>query len=97
MEIKIVTKDVSKLLNQLGKVPTHVHNDAYNYLKKQTPIRSGNARSKTKKESNLRIGSRYAYAGRLDDGWSRQAPEGFTEPTMDYIETLIDKEIRKID
>lgn len=97
MDIKVKTKDVTKLFQQLGKVPGHVHSDAYFFLKRKTPKRSGNARNKTRKESNLRIGSRYPYAEKLDEGWSKQAPNGFTDPTIDEMIKLVDKEIRKID
>lgn len=97
MEIKVNTKDVTKMFKQLGGVPDDVHNDAFKFLRQETPKRSGNARRKTKKESGLRIGSRYPYAQRLDDGWSRQAPNGFTDPTIDKMAQLVDKEIRKID
>ena len=97
MEIKVNTKDITKLFKQLGGVPDSVHEDAFHFLRKETPIRSGNARRKTKKESGLRIGSRYPYAQKLDEGSSRQAPKGFTDPTIDRMEQLVDKEIRKID
>jgi hypothetical protein len=97
MDIKVKTKDITKLFSQLGKMPKGVHSDAFTFLRQATPIRSGNARRKTKKESRLRIGSRYGYAGKLDDGFSRQAPDGFTEPTIDKMEQLVDREIRKID
>lgn len=97
MATRIKTADVTLLFKQLGKVPTKVHDKAYYYLKKETPIRSGNARSKTRKESGLRIGSRYPYAEKLDEGWSKQAPNGFTDPTIDEMIKLVDKEIRKID
>ena len=86
-----------KLFKQLGVLPDKVHSDAYFFLKKKTPVRSGNARSKTRKESNLRIGSRYPYAERLDTGWSKQAPKGFTDPTIEEMEKIVTKEVRKID
>ena len=97
MAVRIKTADVNLLFKQLGKVPTNVHNKAYDFLKRKTPIRSGNARSKTRKESGLRIGSRYPYAERLDEGWSKQAPRGFTDPTITEMGNLVEKEIRKID
>ena len=97
MEIRVNTKDVTKLFRQLSGLPSDIHRDAYTFLKNKTPIRSGNARRKTKKESGLRIGSRYEYASKLDEGFSRQAPDGFTDPTIDKMKQLVDKEIRKID
>ncbi len=97
MGIKVNTKDVTKMFKQLVELPSDVHSESYTFLKKQTPIKTGNARRRTKKESGLRIGSRYSYAGSLDDGFSRQAPDGFTEPTIDKMEQLVIREIRKID
>ena len=97
MDIKVKTADVVKLFKQLGQLPSKVHSDAYFVLKKKTPKKTGNARSKTRKESNLRIGSRYPYAERLDTGWSKQAPGGFTDPTIDEMEKIVAREVRKID
>lgn len=51
----------------------------------QTPIRSGNARSRTDLRSN-EIQANYPYAVRLEkESWSRQAPEGMSEPTIEWI------------
>lgn len=53
-------------------------------FKKSTPIRTGNARSKTSLRQN-EIQANYAYSVRLEkDGWSRQAPEGMSKPTIEY-------------
>lgn len=51
----------------------------------QTPIRSGNARSKTDLKNN-EIQANYPYSIRLEkESWSRQAPEGMSEPTIKWI------------
>ena len=31
----------------------------------------------------------YPYAQRLDDGWSRQAPQGMVDPTIKFIKSKI--------
>jgi len=94
---KVDTKQVKKLFNALSSLPGESMNKAYPYLKSETPKKTGNARRRTSHKSNsLKIKSKYAYAGRLDDGWSRQAPDGFTEPTIDFIEDYIESQIRKI-
>ena len=45
---------------------------------------------------NKQIKSGYPYAGRLDEGWSKQAPKGMTEPTIGHIDDLVAKELRRI-
>lgn len=67
---------------------------AYNEFKKQTPVRSGNAKRNTRLKDN-EIQANYAYATRLDNGWSSQAPNGMTEPTMKVVEDYIKKKARK--
>tara|TARA_R100001510_G_C7656880_1_gene217530 strand:- start:11745 stop:12038 length:294 start_codon:yes stop_codon:yes gene_type:complete len=94
---KVDTKQVKKLFKQLDGLPLDTMKKAFPFLKKETPIKSGNARRKTSlKSSTLKIKSKYAYAGRLDDGWSKQAPDGFTDPTIDFIEDYIESQIRKL-
>ena len=54
-------------------------------------------RSKTRIENNKsQIGSRYPYADRLDNGWSKQAPKGFTDPSIEKMEDLVEDQIRKV-
>lgn len=97
MGIKVDTKQVDKLLDTLGDLPSDAMNKAYPFLKSETPIQTGNARRKTSHKSNsLKIQSKYGYAGKLDDGWSRQAPGGFTDPTIDFIEDYFNNQIRKL-
>lgn len=61
---------------------------AYKAFVKNTPIRSGNARRNTKKSNNS-IDANYAYAQRLEEGWSKQAPKGMTEPTIEEIRNYV--------
>ena len=97
-----VTLDASqfkKLVDQLGDLPNKVMGEAYDYFKAETPIRSGNARRNTKKQAtanNSRILADYAYADRLDNGWSSQAPNGMSEPTIKFIEEKIDRALRRL-
>jgi hypothetical protein len=57
---------------------------AYREFKKTTPIDTGNARRSTDLQGNV-IDADYPYATRLNNGWSKQAPNGMTEPTIKYI------------
>lgn len=98
MEIKVTSnsREVRRMFDDLEDLPKDVMKDAFKFYKQKTPIRSGNARNKTKlKGSGKVIDSAYPYAGQLDEGWSKQAPNGMTDPTIDYIDNQIDKQIRK--
>ena len=50
---------------------------------------------KFNKNRNI-INSNYDYAGRLDKGWSKQAPKGFTDPSLDFLEKEITKRFKQI-
>lgn len=67
---------------------------AYQHFVKITPKDTGNARKKTKLRGDT-IYANYPYAEVLDDGHSRQAPKGMTEPTREYVKRLAKKTIRK--
>jgi hypothetical protein len=70
--------------------------EAYNYFRSITPIapvNGGNARRNTHLVNN-EIRADYAYATRLDNGWSRQAPNGMSEPTTKFIQEYIKKQGR---
>lgn len=64
---------------------------AYRVFYRETPIRSGNARRQTRRSGN-EITAAYPYAGRLDQGYSRQSPEGMTKPTIEFLQ----EEIKRI-
>ena len=61
---------------------------------KNTPVKSGNARRRTISYDNSIIAN-YSYATRLDEGWSKQSPQGMVKPTIqaarDYIKKVIGK------
>lgn len=86
----IVKDNTKKLFTRLLDLPEDLMQDSYTFLKKKTPIKSGNARKSTKLQNkNRKIHSNYAYAGRLDEGWSKQAPKGFTDPTLDEMDKIV--------
>ena len=96
ISLKVDLKDFNKLIDRSKGVTDTVALKAYNKFRQSTPIKTGNARSHTTldKGSNT-IYADYPYAQRLDDGWSKQAPEGMVNPTIAFIETLVEQEIRK--
>lgn len=94
--IKIDSSEFKDLIRELDKMPEVVMKQAYPFYKSKTPVRSGNARNKTKLERKLTIKSNYPYAGRLDEGWSKQSPEGFTDPTSDKLEEYVNNYVKKV-
>lgn len=82
-----LTAKTRRIQRQLNKLP----DEAYDVFRKETPIRTGNARSKTRLRGDV-IDANYPYAGRLDDGYSRQSPRGMVKPTTQFLR----KRIRQI-
>lgn len=66
--------------------------DPNRWKSKRAPIgyRPGNARRSTVLRGNS-IEANYPYAKRLEEGWSSQAPDGMTEPTIEDIRDYVFK------
>ena len=81
-----------QIVRRFAELEKAFHKDlpdhAYEFFKKTTPLKSGNARSRTELRNNEIHGS-YPYAIRLDNGYSPQAPRGMTEPTLEEISKFI--------
>ena len=90
--VTVNSREFMQLAAELAKLPDDLVKDAGEYYKSITPVKSGNARRKTTTQGKS-IVSDYAYAGRLDTGYSRQAPKGMSGPTIKYIQ---DKAATKI-
>jgi len=95
MKIKVNQNEFERLTKDLGVVPRAVTQKSYDYFKSITPIDSGNARNKTKLRGDTILAD-YAYAGRLDDGYSDQARRGMSEPTTEYMLRELDRVLRRI-
>jgi hypothetical protein len=65
--------------------------EALRVFRAETPRRTGAARRNTRLVGDT-IDANYAYADRLDSGWSPKAPQGMTEPTTKWLR----KQIKKI-
>lgn len=76
-----ITPSIEKMKAALQQLPKA----AYNEWVKITPIDTGNARRKTKLNQTT-IEAQYPYAQRLDEGYSKQAPKGMSEPVKKFIE-----------
>lgn len=73
--------DVRRIERELKKLPQ----DAYKFWVSITPKDTGNARRNTSLRNNT-IESRYPYAQRLDEGWSKQyGGRGMSKPTEEYV------------
>lgn len=68
---------------------------ALEYFRAQTPMKTGNARRNTNLENGDTIHADYAYAQRLDEGWSQQAPLGMTKPTERWVRQQFKKIFKK--
>jgi hypothetical protein len=96
VDMTVNTKSFSRMIALAEKATQQIQVDAFKYFRSITPIRSGNARRRTRLSGDTIVGD-YPYGARLDQGWSNQAPDGMTQPTVDYIEkTLIPQAVRRI-
>jgi hypothetical protein len=83
--MSVTTKDtMTKSLLRIEKLIANIPKEAFTEFVKDTPVRSGNARRKTRLVGN-KIVAGYNYAQKLDEGSSKQAPQGMTKPTEDFI------------
>jgi len=88
----LITPNLKKIQQDLNNLPSEVHK----FFVSVTPKRTGNARSKTKlTNSNRKIQAQYPYAGRLDRGYSRQAPDGMSKPSKEFMRQRIKQILRK--
>jgi len=93
--MKIDTAQFRRLVKELEKIPQDTVDAAGAYFKNITPIDTGNARRNTRTRRQT-IEANYAYAGRLDEGYSRQAPDGMSDPTIDFMEEEINKQVGRL-
>lgn len=83
-----VTFNANDLTKDLSAFVKKVAEDAFDSAKKNTPVRTGNARrnwTKDIKEKSATIQNRVPYIERLEAGASRQAPQGILKPTLTEI------------
>ena len=77
-------------LQEVDRKVNRIKDFAHEEFRKITPIRTGNARSKTNR-INRGVEAAYPYANKLNDGFSRQAPKGMTDPTVEKIQQFVRK------
>lgn len=81
-----IRPDLAKKDRRLSQIPHLAHEE----FVRQTPVRTGNARRRTRLQGST-IKADYPYAERLDQGWSRQARDGMSEPTIEFIRRKINE------
>ena len=95
MAIKQTRNTMSFSLRGIEKQLPTVPKQVFDYWKSITPIKSGNARRRTRLDRNRTITADYPYARRLDQGWSKQAPQGMSKPTDRLLRRILKRTIRK--
>lgn len=95
MKITVDLKSVQNLFQINETAGQRMLDDAYIFFKDKTPIKTGNARRQTYKDDQRKtITADYPYAQRLDEGWSKQALDGMSQPTIDYIDQRLSRYIK---
>ena len=85
-----VGPSLGRIVAKLDRLPK----EGYEYWKKITPKKTGNAKRRTRLQGN-KIKADYDYAVPLDEGRSRQAPRGMSKPTVDYLDRRLRRILRK--
>tara|TARA_R100000734_G_C3274493_1_gene69617 strand:+ start:454 stop:744 length:291 start_codon:yes stop_codon:yes gene_type:complete len=87
-----ITPDIDRIV---GKLQKELPKKAHKYFKEITPIKTGNARRKTKRRGHV-IVANYKYATQLDEGRSKQARHGMSGPTTKYLNKLVKKVVEGV-
>lgn len=94
--MKVDSKQFFKRMKKLDKLPEHLTKKGEKVMKENTPVAGGRARANTRKISKTKIKANYPYAGPLDEGRSKQAPRGFTTPTIEFWKEEADRYIKRV-
>jgi hypothetical protein len=89
IDLRSFEQQMTNLVKRLDDLPEEAHKEFI----KNTPVRSGNARRNTRLD-NTKIVADYPYSQRLDEGYSRQARQGMTEPTEQWIQKEVDRRLK---
>lgn len=79
---------------QRAATPESLAKEVYKYFVEITPIDKGNARRRTKLNGDT-IHADYPYATRLDKGYSNQAKDGMSKPTLDKLSQLVKNNLKR--
>ena len=79
------------ITNSLNSIVNHFLDDFFDEVKRTTPVRKGRAKNGWRKNNKYNIDrkgstkvmeNKVPYVGLLDEGASRQAPRGMTDPAF---------------
>lgn len=90
---KIDLREFDRQMDRLEDISREIMPAVLDKFREETPIRSGRARRSTRRQDQ-RVIADYPYAERLDQGASRQAPDGMTQPTIEFIEREFEKRLK---
>lgn len=88
--MKSLSNNISRRLTKIRQDLQQLPADAHAKFQSITPIDTGRARRSTQLRGTA-IDANYPYAVRLNEGWSKQAPNGMTDDTIDFIRDQIRK------
>ena len=80
-----------RLKKDLQKMTLEMAEDYKKYIKKYTPVATGNAQrgwSLKKTQKGAKLTNPVPYISYLENGWSKQAKSGMTKPAKDMIDSL---------
>jgi hypothetical protein len=88
--------DIQRRLDQIKKdlKDSKLAKVGYDFFVQETPVKSGFAKNSTLLKDHT-IYANYPYAQRLDEGYSKQAPKGMTEPTIVHVQKYIKRMEKK--
>ena len=92
--LRIVKNEITPTLRRISDGLKKLPSEAYTFFKEGTPVKTGNARRRTRLQGEV-IKADYDYATVLDAGKSRQAPEGMSRPTEQFITKRVNEIMRK--
>jgi hypothetical protein len=81
-----IQRRIQTVTRRLNQLPAEFHREFVD----NTPIDTGNARRKTDLRSDSVVAD-YDYSVRLQEGYSRQAPDGMRDPTIDTIRQRLNR------
>jgi hypothetical protein len=86
-----VQDEITPMLRRQRQALRQFPDQALDQFVELTPVRTGNARSRTRLVNNDTIVADYPYAERLDSGWSKQAPRGMTQPFEAWVRRWVNR------
>ena len=95
ISFKVDDKEFKGLLKDILKTANADWQKAGTHFRKITPIDTGNAKRNTTTQGKV-IRANYGYASKLDEGFSRQAPGGMSDPTINYYEDILERDLGKL-